>query len=331
MTINTKPTLLRYKMNSNQPLVSIITVNYNQLEITCALFDSIRRNSYKNVEVILVDNASKEDPALYVTTNYPEVTYLRSDVNLGFAGGNNLALPEANGEFLFFVNNDAELTDNCIEILLAQFDQNPNLGIISPRLCYYPSEETNHKQLIQFVGCTPVNNFTARNKTLGILEEDKGQYTQAKPIPYIHGAAMMIPKKVMEKTGPMDEMFFLYYEELDWSERIKKAGFEVYVEPNALVFHKESVSVGKLSTLKTYYLNRNRILFMRRNKNWFQFLFFLLFLAIATIPKNTIVFIIKGQWDHLKAFYRALSWNIFNDNKSDKCPSLEQFSTVTQS
>ena len=141
----------------------------------------------------------------------------------------------------------------------------------------------------------------------------------------------MIPKKVIELTGPMDELFFLYYEELDWSERIKKAGFEVYVEPNALVFHKESVSVGKLSTLKTYYLNRNRILFMRRNKNLFQFTFFLLFLALATIPKNTIVFIIKGQWDHLKAFYKAISWNLSHPKKSKKCHSVEQFSTVTQS
>lgn len=318
-------------MDSNQPLVSIITVNFNQLDITCALFDSIRRNSYKNVEVILVDNASRENPEQYISVNYPEVKFLRSEKNLGFAGGNNLALPEVSGEYLFFVNNDAELTDNCIEILLAQFEKNPKLGIISPRLCYYPSDETDHKQLIQFVGCTPVNNFTARNKTIGILEEDKGQYTTPKAIPYIHGAAMMIPTEVIKKTGPMDEMFFLYYEELDWSERIKKAGYEVYVEPNALVFHKESVSVGKLSTLKTYYLNRNRILFMRRNKNPLQVLLFSLFLVFATIPKNTIVFILKGQWDHLQAFYKAIFWNLSHPKHSSKCPSLEQFSTITQS
>jgi len=318
-------------MDSNQPLVSIITVNYNQLEITCALFDSIRRNSYKNIEVILVDNASRENPQNYVSNNYPEVKFLRSEKNLGFAGGNNLALPEVNGDYLFFVNNDAEITDNCIEILLSQFAANPKLGIISPRLCYYPSEETNRKQLLQFVGCTPVNNFTARNKTIGLLEEDKGQYTTPRPIPYIHGAAMMIPLDVIKVTGPMDEMFFLYYEELDWSERIRKAGYEVYVDPNALVFHKESVSVGKISTLKTYYLNRNRILFMRRNKNPFQVLLFGLFLVFATIPKNTILFILKGQWDHLKAFYRAISWNITHPKKSAQCHKLEQLTTVPQS
>jgi len=318
-------------MNSSKPLVTIITVNYNQLEITCALFDSIRRNSYKNIEVILVDNASKENPHQYVTEHYPEVISLRSEKNLGFAGGNNLALPHVNGEYLFFVNNDAELTDNCIELLLSQFQKNPKLGIISPMLCYYPSEETNHKKIVQFAGSTPVNNFTARNKTIGNLEEDKGQYTTPKPIPYIHGAAMMIPAKVMEVTGPMDEMFFLYYEELDWSERIRNAGFEVYVEPNALVYHKESVSVGKLSTLKTYYLNRNRILFMRRNKSGIQTILFCIFFGIATFPKNAIMFAVKGQWDHLKAFCRAITWNITHEKKSPKCHSLEQFSAATQS
>jgi len=317
-------------MDSNKPLVTIITVNYNQLQITCALFDSIRRNSYENVEVILVDNASKENPQNFVNTNYPEVIFLRSEENLGFAGGNNLALPKVNGEYLFFVNNDAELTDNCIETLLVQFNKNPKLGIISPMLCYYPSEETNHKKIVQFAGSTPVNNFTARNKTIGNFEEDKGQYSTPKEIPYIHGAAMMIPAEVMRITGPMDEMFFLYYEELDWSERIRKAGYEVYVEPNALVYHKESVSVGKLSTLKTYYLNRNRILFMRRNKSGFHLLLFCLFLTLATIPKNTILFLVKGQIDHLKAFYRAINWNLRNEKKSPQCHSVKQFSTATQ-
>jgi len=141
---------------------------------------------------------------------------------------------------------------------------------------------------------------------------------------------MMIPAEVMKVTGPMDEMFFLYYEELDWSERIRKSGYEVWVEPNALVYHKESVSVGKLSTLKTHYLNRNRILFMRRNKSFAHLVLFYIFFTFATVPKNTILFLLRGQFDHLKAFYRAIIWNLKNEKKSPKCHSLEQFSTATQ-
>ena len=84
------------------PLVSIITVNYNQAAVTCALLESIRRQEYIPVEVIVVDNASREDPQKMLTAHYPEIKYLRSERNLGFAGGNNLALREARGRYLFY-------------------------------------------------------------------------------------------------------------------------------------------------------------------------------------------------------------------------------------
>ncbi|MDZ7845886.1 MAG: hypothetical protein U5L96_03410 [Owenweeksia sp.] len=104
-----------------------------------------------------------------------------------------------------------------------------------------------------------------RNQTRGWMEEDKGQYDQIAPTAYIHGAAMMISKKVLEEVGPMYEDYFLYYEELDWSERIRKAGYELLYRGHAKVYHKESVSTGVNSPLKLYYLNRNRLLFARRN------------------------------------------------------------------
>ena len=99
-------------------MVSIITVNYNQTGYTCALLDSIRRQDWKDVEVLVVDNASHENPESVITTRYPEVTFIRSERNLGFAGGNNLAVRQSKGEYLFFVNNDAEITPGCIARLV---------------------------------------------------------------------------------------------------------------------------------------------------------------------------------------------------------------------
>ncbi|MEI6411431.1 MAG: glycosyltransferase, partial [Bacteroidota bacterium] len=90
-------------------MVSIITVNYNQTAVTCALLDSIRRQEYRDVEIWVVDNASTENPETIFKMQYPEVHFIRSDKNLGFAGGNNLAVREAKGEYLFFINNDTEL------------------------------------------------------------------------------------------------------------------------------------------------------------------------------------------------------------------------------
>lgn len=303
---------------SSTPLVTIITVNYNQAAVTYELLDSIRRNSYSNTEVIVVDNGSRENPGPYIQEHYPEVWFIRSDENLGFSGGNNLGIIRATGSYVFLINNDAELTDGAIESMLALFEEVPRLGAVSPMLCYYNDHPKDQPDIIQYVGTTPVHSITARNKTLGELEPDRGQYTTPKPTAYAHGAAMMVPISVVREVGMMPEEFFLYYEELDWSAQIRRAGYEIYVQPNAKIIHKESISVGKTSTLKTFYLNRNRILFMRRNKSTAQLLGFTLFLLGFTIPKNTIKFILKGEWDHLKVFYRAITWHLFNSAEIKK-------------
>jgi len=289
-------------------MVSIITVNYNQAAVTFALLDSIRRQDYKDIEVFVVDNASKENPQTAFETQYPEVHFIRSEVNLGFAGGNNLAVRAAKGDYLFFINNDAELTDHCLERLVAMFENNPKLGLVSPLICYYPQEKWT-EDYIQYAGMTPIHPLTARNETIGKKTWERGQYTEPCATAYAHGAAMMCSKAVIEQAGMMDEDFFLYYEELDWGERVRKSGFEIWVEPRARVYHKESLTVGKLGSLKTYYLNRNRVWFMRRNYGGWKIAAFYLFLFLVTIPKNTLQMLLKGEKDNLKAFWRGIFWN----------------------
>ena len=298
------------------PLVSIITVDFNGINLTVELLESIRRLSYKNVETFVVDNASRENPQLFLSKNYPEINFIRSDKNLGFAGGNNLAVTEAQGDFLFFVNNDAEITEGCIEKLLELFENNPSLGAASPLLCYFNENPQNQADLIQYAGTTYVHPVTARNRTIGEKEINKGQYNQPLPTAYAHGAAMMIKREVIDKVGLMADDFFLYYEELDWCARIRKAGFDIMIEPRAKVYHKESVTVGAMSPLKTYYLNRNRIYFMRRNFSAADVFLFSLFLVFFTIPKNSLMYILRGQFDHLKVFLKAIWWNVTHDKNT---------------
>jgi GT2 family glycosyltransferase len=293
-----------------QPLISIITVNYNGLNLTIELLNSIIKLSYKNLEIFVVDNASKESPQAYLTEHFPEVKFIRSDLNLGFAGGNNLAARKAQGEFIFYINNDAEITEGCLEKLVAMFDKRPKLGIVSPLICYFNESKGASGDLIQYAGMTQMNPLTARNSTIGEKTRDTGQYAEAVPTAYAHGAAMMISRKATEKVGLMFDNFFLYYEELDWCERIRKAGFEIYVEPRARIYHKESATVGAASTLKTHYINRNRIYFMRRNYGGLGFVAFVLFLTFVAIPKNLLSFFIKGAFDHIKAFIKAVIWNV---------------------
>lgn len=299
------------------PLISIITVNFNGLALTVELLNSIRRLDYKNVEVFVVDNASQDNPRDFLIGNYPEVNVINSSANLGFAGGNNLAVSEAKGRYLFFINNDAEITNGCLEKLVTIMESNPQIGVISPMLCYYNDSPSQKPDLIQYAGATQVHALTARNRIIGEKEIDKGQYKAAQQTAYAHGAAMLVRKEVISDVGMMFEDFFLYYEELDWCERIRKKGYEIWIEPRAKVYHKESVTVGVLSPLKTYYLNRNRIFFMRRQFSRIQVSIFYLFLTLFTLPKNLTMFILRGEYQHAKVFIKAIIWNI-NDSFKDK-------------
>lgn len=291
------------------PKISVITVNFNQTELTCALLESIRQQDYDAIEVIVVDNASREDPGMFITKRYPETVYIRSERNLGFAGGNNLGIAASTGDFLFFVNNDAEITPGCIQTLLDVFRFHPNAGIVSPMVCYADNPHNNGEDLIQYAGMTAVNPLTGRNRTIGAKEQDQGQYQTPRQTAYAHGAAMMVPRLVLETVGPMDEGFFLYYEELDWCEQIRRAGYDAWVEPRAKVYHKESVSVQKLGALKTYFLTRNRIYFMRRNRSWLENALFTAFLFAITLPKNALIYWLQGEKSNLVAFWQGICWN----------------------
>ncbi len=292
-----------------QPLVSIISVNFNQGKVTHELIQSLEKLTYKNIEVIIVDNGSTEDLTSQLNESYdiPDINIIISKDNLGFAGGNNLGIKQAKGEYLYFVNNDTELPPNSIQPLLERFASDTSIGIISPKIKYFTSPET-----IQYAGYSSINPFTARNFAIGHKEIDKGQHDIAKQTHYAHGAAMMIKREIIASVGMMPEVFFLYYEELDWCEQIKRKGYRIYYEPKALIYHKESISVGKDSPLKTYYLTRNRILFMRRNFSYVHLCVFFIYFAFLTVPVKIVLFYLQSNNQHLTAFYKGIRWNIQN-------------------
>jgi GT2 family glycosyltransferase len=285
--------------------VSIISINYNQTRVTCELLQSLRKLTYQDVEVIVVDNYSPDDPSQTITTLFPEVKYIRSEINLGFAGGNNLGIKHSTGDYIMFLNNDTEVDPSFLEPLVELFETNPDAGLASSKILYF-----NSGGVIQYAGSTCINPFTGRNKRIGFMEKDHGQYNSIRETDLGHGAAMMVPRKVIDKIGVMPEFFFLYYEEVDWCESIKRAGYKIYFVPQSQVYHKESMSVGKNSTLRTYYLTRNRLLFMRRNTTGYVKLFWIIFFVMVSLPKNTLQFIVKREINHGKAFWKALFWNV---------------------
>lgn len=292
---------------------TIISVNYNQPQVTIDFLKSVKKyTDIGSTELILVDNGSRINHEDTFKSIYPELIYIRSDKNLGFAGGNNLAVPAATGDFLLFLNNDTELTDGLIPTMVEEFEENPQIGLLSPLIIYH-----ENKTKIQYAGFSNMNYLTCRNKGIGNLETDTNQYNNiSEETGYAHGAAMMCRRKDLDEVGLMEENYFLYYEELDWCEKFRRTGKKIWFTGKAKIYHKESISVGKESSLKTYFLYRNRMLFIRKNTNVFNtFLFSIFYLTIAC-PKAIASYTLQKRKDLIPWVIRAVAWNFSNKTTS---------------
>lgn len=293
-------------MNKQElPLVSIITVNYNQTEVTCQLLESLRQISYPNIEIFVVDNASSKDDPTPIKIRYPEITILFSEKNLGFAGGNNLAIRKSQGKYILLINNDTEVETGFLEPLINKMTTNPNIGAVSPKIRYFYQPD-----LIQYAGFEPMSPITIRQHAIGFNQLDKGQFDNDTLTDFGFGAAMIVSRDVINKIGLMADIFFLYYEEMDWMARIRRAGFKIWYVHNSIVYHKDSITTGPMSPLKTYYLNRGRLLYMRRNTFGVNHLLGILYQAIGAVPKNIIIYLIKRKIDLLKAYCHAIGWHL---------------------
>ena len=285
--------------------LSIITINYNGLKDTCALIETIPFND--KMEVIVIDNASKDDEASEIERLFPYARVIRSAKNLGYAGGNNLGIKAAHGKYLFIINNDTIFKDFKVQSLIDRLESAPNIGIVCPKIRF--AWGTNP---IQYAGYTHLSKITIRNRAIGFAEEDNGQYDEAYPTPYAHGAAMLVKRESIEDIGLMPECYFLYYEELDWSMMFTRAGYQIWYDPTCTIYHKESQATGQNSPLRTYYITRNRLLLVKRNYSSLYKSLAYFYLIIIVVPKDLLKYIFHGHWDLITATSRGVRDFIFN-------------------
>ncbi len=294
----------------SQPKVSFITVNFNgapdTMNLLQTIFDNLRNICF---EVIVIDNASDTDEFQLIRHSYPLVKGAHLPKNLGFAGGNNKGLEIASGDYLYFINNDTLLPKDAalqIQSMISFCEANPKVGGLSPKILYHTP-----RNLIQFAGSTPLTPITIRNKQIGHREIDHGQYDQIVQIPYFHGAAMFVPKTVIEQIGNMPTCYFLYYEELDWSNSITKC-FQLFYFPAAQIVHLESASTGIGSPLKTYYITRNRIIFAYRQRKNSLRLLALSYLILVAFPMHLCLLLFKLKFKlaaaMVKGVWSACRW-----------------------
>lgn len=280
--------------------VSIITINFNGLKDTCELMETLPLED-ETIEVIVVDNASREDEASQIEQRFPQVKVIQSKENLGFAGGNNLGIKAAKGKYLFFINNDTVFEGFDVLPLIARLESSEQIGIVCPKIRFSWGDHA-----IQYAGYTPLTKVTLRNRSIGFGESDHGQYDTPHPTPYAHGAAMMVKRKAIEKAGLMPECYFLYYEELDWSLMLRRAGYDIWYEPACTVFHKESQTTGQDSPLRTYYITRNRLLFVKRNNHHFSRYLSYLYLMVLVAGRDIVKYTLQCRPNLAKATLRGV-------------------------
>lgn len=276
--------------------ISIITVNYNGLALTCSLIKSLHSNVSYPLEIIVVDNGSRKDEAEELKNRFPEITVVRSEKNLGFAGGNNLGAKYATGDWYFFLNNDTEIYGDHFDKLISNFERDPKIAIVGPKIRFWEG-----KRRIQYAGYTDMKGISMKNDLIGFTMEDDGSYDLPSYTPFVHGAAMLVRRDAYEDVGPMPECYFLYFEELDWSRMFTRKGWKIYYDPSQTVYHKESATTGQESPLRSYYMTRNRQLFAYRNYKGIKRFMVILYARYGSGTKRILKAVLHGRFDLAKA------------------------------
>ena len=292
-------------------LVSIIIPHHNNENILLNCLKSIYLLTYENFEIIVVDNASTDNSITSTKSLYPNINIAKSEYNLGYAGGCNFGEKEANGEFLFFLNNDTVIKSDCLEALVNKLKSNKNIASVQPKIL-----NLKNKNYFDYAGGSGgfidylVFPFT-RGRIFNTLEEDKKQYDDSKKIFWASGAGFLTRKNIFNKLFKFDESFFAHMEEIDYHWKSYLAGYEVWVEPKATLYHLGGGTLQMQSAEKTYLNHRNSLILLLSNYSVIKSIFYFkirLPLEIISSIKDLIIF----KPLHFLNHYRALLWIIFN-------------------
>jgi len=259
-------------MMGNDPLVYIIVVNWNGGQVTLDCLASLHSISYSNHVIVLVDNGSTDGVVQAVRTVSQRVKIIENGKNLRFAGGNNVGIRyalEEGAHSVLLLNNDTTVAPDFLAPLVRRITDNPAIGMVSPKIYYHDAPSR-----IWFAG-GEVSFWSGTMRHTGIREADKGQFDVARPIEYATGCCVLVRREAIEQAGMLDESYFMYTEDADWSMRVRKTGFSVYYEPAARVWHKLSVSAGgHLSLFKMRNKFISNLRFFSRYASWYHWFVF---------------------------------------------------------
>ena len=220
-------------------LISIIIPHLIGFKILDACLTSIIQNT-KNIEyeIIIVDNHSSDNSIKKIKNKFPNAQIIYSKTNRGYAGGCNLGAKHANGNYLFFLNNDTIITENSIELLLNEIHNNANISSVQPKIKSY-----HNKELFDYAGaCGGYIDYLvypfSRGRIFNTIEKDMGQYEKKKKIFWASGTAFLTRQEIFKSIGGFDESLFAHMEEIDYHWKCLLYKYDIYIIPKSIIYHK---------------------------------------------------------------------------------------------
>ena len=245
------------------PYVTLVVLNWNNAGDTLQCLASLESLTYPNYGLLVVDNGSTDDSVQRIRAVYPTVTLLETGENLGYAGGNNVGIRyalEHEADLICILNNDVAVAPDFLEPLFSVLLSDPKMGVVTPLIADManPDYAWTLGAALNRRNATVLRLFTGE-KVRNVIIKAPFEVDVAP------GSAMLVRREVFENVGLMNEDFFLYYEESDWSLLVKKAGYRIVAVPQSLVWHKVSAALGESSPVIDYYMQRNYLLFITRH------------------------------------------------------------------
>lgn len=290
-------------METQAHLVSVVILNWNGKKHLLKCLASLKKITYKPVEVIVVDNASSDESVSAVKKNFPRVKIVVNKVNRGYSGGNNDGISASRGEFVFILNNDTEVEKDFLEPLV-EVMKDTTVGCVQPKLVYGDKRTMLNAVGSYFTSTGFLYHYGYRKNT------NTSQYNHRMTIYSAKGAAMMLRKSALSQVGLFDEDFFIYFEETDLCHRLWLSGYKVVYEPTSLVYHYEAVDTHReMKNSKIMYLSyRNRIASFMKNLS-FPSLARILPLLFLEYLFLTILYIAKREFRTAIAMAETIIWN----------------------
>jgi len=234
---------------ASDDLISVVVITHNGKDHVVDCLGSLGRQSYKNVEIIVVDNASSDGTAEIISTRFPEVRLLPQRRNLHYSGGVNVGLRQAHGKYVFVVNQDTETAADCLERFHEAMRADETIGAVVPMMKFF-----HLRGFVNGLGNQIRNHGWGTDNFIGHI--DVGQFADLKEVPSACFGAVFLSRKALEAVGLLDESYGSFYEDVDWSFRCWMGGFRIVPQPKAVVYHKFGGS----------YLQRPKLKFVARNR-----------------------------------------------------------------